>query len=518
MSSKSLENEAVAPPFFYENDNSLLSMEWESDHSRSINEECGIFGVWNHPQANRVTFFGLHALQHRGQAGAGISCGDGQALKNFRGIGLLSHVFKNAEDLESLTGDRAIGHVRYATNGGHDNLNNFQPFLFHFHDQDIALAHNGNITNAQSLRRELEESGAVFNSSSDSEVLIHLIRHSKKDDFYEKLEDALHQIQGGFNYTILTNDALIGVVDPNSFRPLVIGKMKNGAYILTSESCALHVVGAEFVQNIHAGHYAIINDDGITIRSYTDKTMIAIEAMEYIYFARPDSDIAGINVHSARKAMGRQLALEQAPPAQVDMVIGVPNSSLSAATGYAEQSGIPYEMGLVKNQYVARTFIEPTQELREQGVRKKLSAVVGVVEGKSIVLVDDSIVRGTTMKRLILLLREAGAREVHVRITSPPFRFPNYYGIDMSTSSELLAANMTVAEMTDYLGADTLSFLSVEGTIESIGLNFDAPHKGICISAFTGDYPAPLGDYQEGLEKQLTTIQKKILKGEHVDD
>lgn len=506
------------PNFYREGKEDLVSMEWDEKTVRTLNEECGVFGVWNHPQANRVAFFGLHALQHRGQAGAGITCGDKNGLRNFRGIGLLSQVFDNPIDLESLEGDRSIGHVRYATNGNHDNLNNFQPFLFHFYDQDIALAHNGNITNAKSLRKELEVAGAVFNSSSDSEVLVHLIRHSKEKSFYEKLEDSLRKIQGGFNYVVLTKEALIGAVDPNSFRPLVIGKMKNGAYILTSETCALHVVGAEFVQNIHAGHYAIINDDGIDIRPYTNETMVAIEAMEYIYFARPDSDIASINVHSARKAMGRQLAIEKPSPASVDMVIGVPNSSLSAATGYAEQSGIPYEMGLVKNQYVARTFIEPTQELREQGVRKKLSAVVGVVEGKSIVLVDDSIVRGTTMKRLILLLREAGAREVHVRISSPPFRFPNYYGIDMSTSSELLAANFTIKEMCTYLGSDSLEFLSVDGTIKSIGVNFDAPHKGLCISAFTGEYPAPLGDYKTGLELQLTDIQKRILRGENVDE
>lgn len=505
-------------PSYSEADGALLSIDWQSEHEQKINEECGVFGVWGHPQANQITFYGLHALQHRGQEGAGITTATETTMKNHRGLGLLSQVFENPTDLEALTGERAVGHVRYAIDGTHDDINNMQPMLFNFHDQNISIAHNGNLTNARSLRRQLELRGAVFNSSSDSEILVHLIRQTPAPTFYDKLEASLNQIRGGFNYVILTDDALIGAVDPNCFRPLVIGQMQNGAYIIASETCALHIVGAVFVENVHAGQYVVINDEGYDIRSYTSDTMISLEAMEYIYFARPDSDIAGVNVHSARKTMGRRLAIESPAAESVDMIIGVPNSSLSAATGYAEESGLPYEMGLVKNQYVARTFIEPTQELREQGVRKKLSAVVGVVEGKSVMLVDDSIVRGTTSRRLIQLLREAGASEVHLRITSPPFRFPNYYGIDMSTSSELLAANRTVDEMCEYLGADSLAFLSVEGTIESIGVNFDAPNKGLCMSAFTGEYPAPLCDYKAGLEEHLTPIQQRILKGENVDE
>ena len=487
------------------------------EYERSLNEECGVFGVWNHPNANQVVYYGLHSLQHRGQEGAGITTADDEKFYNFRGHGLLSKVFSNSDDLTDLKGTRGIGHVRYSTEGGTKGLHNVQPFLFRFYDQDISLAHNGNLTNAKSLRRQLEQQGAVFHSSSDSEVLIHLIRHSKASTFNERLEDALRQLRGGFNYVILTNDALIGAVDPHSFRPLAIGRMRNGAYILTSETCALHTIGAEFVGNVHAGQYVVINDEGITRHHYTTDTQIAIEVMEYIYFARPDSDIASINVHSARKASGRRLAIE-CPAETADMVVGVPNSSLSAASGYAEASGLPYEMGLIKNQYVARTFIEPTQELREQGVRKKLSAVVGVVEGKSIVLVDDSIVRGTTSKRIIQLLREAGAREIHLRISSPPFRFPNFYGIDMSTSGELLAANYSMSEMVEYLGCDSLGFLSVDGLIESIGTKFDAPNKGLCVAAFTGEYPADLCDYQERFESQLTDIQKRILKGENVDE
>lgn len=495
----------------------MFEYEYEYEHARSLNEECGIFGVWGHEDANQIVYYGLHSLQHRGQEGAGITTSQGSTFHQHRGIGLLSQVFENPNDLGGLKGNNGIGHVRYATCGGSDDLVNVQPFLFHFHDQNIAIAHNGNITNAKSLRRQLEQNGAVFHATSDSEVLIHLIRQSQAVDFEQKLADSLAQLRGGFNYVILTNDCLIGAVDRNAFRPLTIGQLANGAYVLASETCALDTIGAKFVGNIHAGEYVVINNEGIRTERYTDKTQIAIEAMEYIYFARPDSDIAGINVHAARKEAGKVLAKE-CPTPNADMVVGVPNSSLSAASGYAEISGLPYEMGLIKNQYVARTFIAPTQALREQGVRKKLSAVNSVVRGKSIVLVDDSIVRGTTSKRIVQLLRDAGAKEIHLRIASPPIRFPNFYGIDMSTSGELLAANMTLKQMCEFLGCDSLGFLSVQGLIEGIGTKFDAPNKGLCIATFTGEYPAELCDYQAQLEKQLTPIQRKILNGENVDE
>lgn len=492
--------------------------QYEYEHARSLNEECGIFGVWGHEDANQIVYYGLHSLQHRGQEGAGIITSQGSDFQQFRGIGLLSQVFENPNDLGSLKGNNGIGHVRYATCGGSNDLVNVQPFLFRFHDQNIAIAHNGNITNAKTLRKALEQNGAVFHATSDSEVLIHLIRQSQAVGFEQKLAESLAKLRGGFNYLILTDDALIGAVDRNSFRPLVIGQLPNGAYVLASESCALDTIGARFIGNVGSGQYVVINQQGLRTERYTDETTISIEAMEYIYFARPDSDIAEINVHSARKSTGKILARECPPPSSAEMVIGVPNSSLSAASGYAEASGLPYEMGLIKNQYVARTFIAPTQALREQGVRKKLSAVNSVVRGKSIILVDDSIVRGTTCKRIVALLREAGAREIHLRIASPPFRFPNFYGIDMSTSGELLAANHTHSEMEDYLGCDSLGFLSVEGLIEGIGTKFDAPNRGLCISAFTGKYPAELCDYQAQLESQLTPIQRQILNGEHLDE
>ena len=477
---------------------------------RSLNEECGVFGIWGHPEASNVTYFGLHSLQHRGQEGAGIVSKEGTKLRGHRDLGLVSEVFRDKEKLERLVGESAIGHVRYATSGS-NSIQNIQPFLFHFYDMSVGICHNGNLINAKTLKKELEEQGAIFHSSSDTEVLIHLIRRSKKETFKEQLKESLNIIKGGFTYLVLTEKNLYGAVDPNSFRPLAIGKMKNGAYVAASETCALDVVGAEFVCNVGAGELVTINDKGIRIEKYTENTQVAIAAMEYVYFARPDSNIAGINVHSARKRTGRALAKEQPTP-DADMVIGVPNSSLSAASGYAEESGLPYEMGLIKNQYVARTFIQPTQELREQGVRMKLSAVRGVVQGKSIVLVDDSIVRGTTSKRIVQLLKEAGAREVHVRIACPPLMFPSFYGIDISTTEELISANKTNEEICEIIGADSLGFLSEQGLIDSIGLNYDAPYSGLCMECYNGDYSAGLYDYEESYVSSMTDIQKQFLK------
>ena len=477
---------------------------------RGLNEECGVFGIWGHPEASNVTYFGLHSLQHRGQEGGGIVSNDKEVLRGHRDLGLISEVFRDKKKLENLLGSSAIGHVRYATSGS-NNIQNIQPFLFHFYDMSVGICHNGNLINAKTLRRELEQDGAIFHSSSDTEVLIHLIRRSKEKGFKAQLKDALCKIKGGFTYLVLTKDTMYGAVDPNSLRPLAIGKMKNGAYVAASETCAIDVVGAEFVCNVGAGELVIIDDKGIRIEKYTEDTKVAIAAMEYVYFARPDSNIAGVNVHTARKRTGRRLAIEQPAP-DADMVIGVPNSSLSAASGYAEESGLPYEMGLIKNQYVARTFIQPTQELREQGVRMKLSAVKGVVSGRSIVLVDDSIVRGTTSKRIVQLLKEAGAREVHVRISAPPLIFPSFYGIDISTTEELIAANKTQDEICEIIGADSLGYLSEDGLIESIGLDYDAPYTGLCMDCFNGDYSAGLYDYEEDYLKSMTDIQKKFLQ------
>lgn len=477
-----------------------------SHEVKSLNEECGIFGIWGHPDAASVTYFGLHSLQHRGQEGAGIVSYDDKKLKGYRGLGLLSEVFKEDKCLAQLKGNAAIGHVRYAT-AGSGSIENIQPFLFNFYDGQISLAHNGNLTNAKSLRRELEQQGAIFHSSSDTEILMHLIRRSTKETFLDQLKEALNQVHGGFAYILMTEEGIFAALDPNGFRPLSIGQMKNGAYVVASETCALEVVGAEFVQDVKPGEIIIINDDGLKVDYFTKDTQMAICSMEYIYFARPDSNIAGVNVHTARKNMGKRLAKEA--PVEADMVVGVPNSSLSAASGYAEASGIPYEMGLVKNQYVARTFIQPTQELREQGVRMKLSAVRGVVSGKRVIMVDDSIVRGTTSRRIVQLLKEAGALEVHVRISSPPLKYPCFYGIDIQTRKELIAANHSIEEIRQAIGADSLCFLSEDGLIDAIGLGVDAPYSGLCMSYFNGDYPTPLYDYEEEYRASLNAPKEE---------
>ena len=467
-----------------------------------IHEECGIFGVWGHPDASRLTYFGLHALQHRGQEGAGIVSNDNGHLIGHRGLGLLTQVFGDEREIERLKGNCAIGHVRYAT-AGSGTTDNIQPFIFRFHDGDVALCHNGNLTNCPSLRRKLEDEGAIFHSNSDTEVLMHLIRRSMQRTFMDKLKEALNTVHGGFAYLLMTEDAMIGALDPNGFRPLSLGKMKNGAYVLASETCALDVVGAELVRNIRPGEIVVVNDHGYKIVQYTNNTQLAICSMEYIYFTRPDSDIDGCNVHAYRKESGR-LLWKEAPAEAADMVIGVPNSSLSAASGYAEAAGLPNEMGLIKNQYVARTFIQPTQELREQGVRMKLSAVRSVVKGKRVIVIDDSIVRGTTSKRIVQLLKEAGAAEVHMRISSPPLKYPCFYGIDISTTKELIAAKMSVEEIREYIGADSLAYLSLDGLVESIGLNADAPYGGLCVAYFNGDYPTALDDYEADFLKSLT--------------
>ncbi|EIK81117.1 amidophosphoribosyltransferase [Gardnerella vaginalis 55152] len=474
-----------------------------------IHEECGVFGVWGHSDAARLTYFGLHALQHRGQEGAGIVSNDNGHLKGYRNLGLLTQVFANEDIMKKLTGNSAIGHVRYAT-AGSGSVENIQPFLFCFHDGDVALGHNGNLTNCTTLRNKLEDEGAIFHSNSDTEVLMHLIRRSNKTSFMDKLKDALQIVHGGFAYLLLTEKELIGVTDPNGFRPLSLGRMSNGAYVLASETCALDIVRAEFIRDIEPGEIIVINDNGYTIDRYAENVQHAVCSMEFIYFARPDSDIYGINVHSARKRMGAQLAKES--PVDADMVIGVPNSSLSAAAGYAEASGIPNEMGLIKNQYVARTFIQPTQELREQGVRMKLSAVRGVVKNKRVIVIDDSIVRGTTSKRIVRLLREAGAKEVHMRISSPPLKYPCFYGIDIQTTKELIAAKHSVEQIRQYIEADSLAFLSLDGLVESIGLNKPAPYGGLCVAYFNGDYPTALDDYRDEFLASLSKEDKEVLE------
>ena len=467
---------------------------------KSLNEECGVFGIWGHPQAAQVTYFGLHSLQHRGQEGAGILTNDAGKLIRHRDTGLISEVFKNPANLEKLTGQAAIGHVRYAT-AGEASIDNIQPFHFKFYDMEFGLAHNGNLTNTKTLKKELEHSGAIFSSSSDTEILAHLIRRSHNPSFIGKVKEALNTVKGGFAYLLMMEDKLIAALDPNGFRPLSIGKMANGAIVVSSETCAFEVVGAEWIRDVKPGEVVIIDNSGIQYDTYTTDTQLAICSMEYIYFARPDSNIHGVNVHTARKRMGAQLAREFKHEA--DIVVGVPNSSLSAAMGFAEESGLPNEMGLIKNQYTQRTFIQPTQELREQGVRMKLSAVSGVVKGKRVVMIDDSIVRGTTSRRIVQLLKEAGATEVHVAIASPPLKYPCFYGIDIQTRRELIAANHSVEETRQIIGADSLTYLSIDGLIDSIGLETNAPNGGLCVAYFDGEYPTPIYDYEKDYRRSL---------------
>ena len=452
---------------------------------KGLNEECGVFGVWGHKDASQLTYYGLHALQHRGQEGTGIVVSDGKSLKCVKGEGLVTEIF-TADRMAELTGTTAIGHVRYATAGG-GGYENVQPLLFRSQSGSLALAHNGNLVNANSLKHQLEAQGSIFQTSSDSEVLAHLIRRSGFSNMSDKVKNALSMLKGAYAYLILTENELMVALDPHGLRPLSLGCLGD-AYVVASETCAFDVIGAEYIRDILPGELLIINEKGLTSERFSHSSTKAICTMEYVYFSRPDSNIQGINVHTARKNMGKILALEA--PIDADVVTGVPDSSISAAIGYAEEAGIPYEMGLIKNKYVGRTFIQPSQSLREQGVKMKLSAVRGVVEGKRVIMVDDSIVRGTTSKRIVNLLKEAGATEVHVVISSPPIKNPCFYGIDTSTKEELIASDKSIEEIRQIIGADSLTFLSLEGMMKALGQTEGT--QGFCTGCFTGDYPTEI--------------------------
>ncbi|PTL39199.1 amidophosphoribosyltransferase [Alkalicoccus saliphilus] len=454
---------------------------------KGLNEECGVFGVWGHEDAASITYYGLHSLQHRGQEGAGIVVSDEKRLKVHKGMGLVNDVF-NEDKIKSLTGNGAIGHVRYTTAGDSDFIN-CQPLLFNSQTSSLALAHNGNIVNATALKRQLEHQGSIFQTTSDTEVIAHLIKRSGYPNLIDSVKNALTMVKGAYALACLVEDAMIVALDPNGLRPLSIGRLGD-AYVVSSETCAFDIIGAEFVREVQPGELIVINNDGMHIDRFASGTKRTLCSMEYVYFARPDSNVDEINIHMARKNLGRKLAEEA--PIQADVVTGVPDSSISAAIGYAEQSGIPYELGLIKNRYVGRTFIQPSQALREQGVKMKLSAVRGVVEGKSVVMVDDSIVRGTTARRIVKLLKEAGAKEVHVRISSPPIINPCYYGIDTSTKGELIAASRSTEEIREEMGADSLAYLSISGLTEGIGRPDEGPDCGQCLACFTGQYPTEI--------------------------
>ncbi|WP_108672451.1 amidophosphoribosyltransferase [Peribacillus acanthi] len=460
---------------------------------KGLNEECGVFGVWGHPDAAQITYYGLHSLQHRGQEGAGMVLTNGEELRGVKGEGLVTEVF-TSEKMKGLSGKSAIGHVRYATAGG-GGYENVQPLLFNFQTGSMALAHNGNLVNATQLKAQLEAQGSIFQTTSDTEVLAHLIRRGGFSDLKERVKNALSMLKGAYAFLIMTESEMLVALDPNGLRPLSLGQLGDG-YVVASETCALDIVGAKFIRDVEPGELLIISDEGVKSERFAHSNTRSMCTMEYVYFSRPDSNVDGINVHTARKNLGKRLAMEKLIDA--DVVTGVPDSSISVAIGYAEASGIPYEMGLIKNRYVGRTFIQPSQSLREQGVKMKLSPVRGVVEGKRVVMVDDSIVRGTTSKRIVNMLKEAGAKEVHVVISSPPIKNPCFYGIDTSTSEELIASKYSIEEIRELIGADSLTFLSVEGMIDAIGRPFDDETRGQCLACFTGKYPTEI--YESALQ------------------
>ncbi|QKI80946.1 amidophosphoribosyltransferase [Kroppenstedtia eburnea] len=456
-----------------------------------LKEECGVFGIIGHPDAARLTYYGLHALQHRGQESAGMVATGGTGFRYHRSMGLVHEVF-NGEILKGLVGDTAIGHVRYSTSG-ESLLTNAQPLVFHHGAVgQLALATNGNLINADRLKKELESRGAVFHTTSDTEVIAHLIVQSGASCLEEAVIEALNQLVGAYALLILTNDQLLVAQDPHGLRPLSMG-MLGDSYVFSSETCAFDVIGAEPLRTVEPGELLILDLKGKEeLRSlpFAEPAPRAVCSFEYIYFARPDSDIDGINVHAARKRLGGELYREA--PVEADVVTGVPDSSTSAAIGFAEAAGIPYELGLIKNRYVARTFIQPSQHLREQGVKMKLSAVRKVVEGKRVVIIDDSLVRGTTSRRIVRMLKEAGAREVHVRISSPPVRHSCFYGIDTSDRTQLIAAQHSVEEIREIIGADSLSFLSEEGLIRAVGRTPEQGNCGHCLACFNGKYPTAI--------------------------
>jgi amidophosphoribosyltransferase len=449
-----------------------------------FHEECGVFGIYGHPDAANLTYLGLYALQHRGQESAGIVSTDGKRLYSEKAMGLVADIF-NEERIKKLPGHAAIGHNRYSTTGGSIAVN-IQPILVNFALGSIAIAHNGNLVNAGILKDELEAYGSIFQSTMDSEVIVHLIAQSRMATLHERIVDALGPVQGSYSLVLITQDELIAVRDPNGFRPLSLAEL-DGAYVVASETCAFDLIEATYVRDIAPGEMVVINGTGIH-SSFPFKPAEPSHCIfEFIYFARPDSMVFGQNVYSIRKEFGRQLARETGISA--DVVIPVPDSGVPAALGYAEEAGIPFDTGLIRNHYVGRTFIEPRQSIRHFGVKIKLNPVRDALKGKRVIVVDDSIVRGTTSKKIIKMIRNAGATEVHMRISSPPTSYPCYYGIDTPTRQELIAASHSVEEIRKYITADTLGYISQEGLQKVV------PHRmDFCAACFDGCYPVPFPD------------------------
>jgi amidophosphoribosyltransferase len=448
-----------------------------------FHEECGIAGVYGDKDAANLVYLSLYSLQHRGQEGAGICSTDRHNFYLHKSLGLVADIFSDTI-LKGLKGDIAIGHNRYSTTGA-NNISNTQPIFAEINKGKIALVHNGNLVNAGQVKRELGDSGSIFMSTTDSEIIIHLIARNQKRSLIDAIIDSLSILKGAFSLIFMTEKSMIGVRDPMGVRPLVLGKIRSG-YILASETVALDLVEAEFIREIEPGEMIIIDDDGIKSLKPFEKVEPKPCIFEFIYFARPDSMIFGKYVYDIRKAFGKRLAMEN--PVDADIVIPVPDSGVVATLGYSEHSGIPYEQGLIRNHYIGRTFIEPSQSIRHFGVKIKLNPVPSIIRGKKVIVVDDSIVRGTTSRKIVKMLREAGASEVHMRISSPPTKFPCFYGIDTPTRKELIASTHTIEEIKKYITADSLGFLSLEGMYECV------KKQSFCDACFTGNYPTMYGD------------------------
>ena len=478
---------------------------WDGD---TLREECGIFGVYGHPDASALVALGLHALQHRGQEAAGIVSYDQKQFHAERRMGLVSEHFTQSNVIDNLPGDAAVGHVRYSTTGG-TILRNVQPLFADLTGGGFAVAHNGNLTNALTLRNDLVKQGAIFQSTGDTETILQLVARSKRGNTLSRLIDALFQIEGAYSLVIMTNKKLIGVRDPLGIRPLVIGQL-NGKYILASETCALDIIDAEFVREVENGEIVVITQDGLESIKPFPPVKARPCIFEYIYFARPDSVAGGLSVYECRKSFGRQLANES--HIEADLVIPVPDSGVPAAIGYAEASDTPFELGIIRNHYVGRTFIEPTQTIRAFSVKLKHNANRILVDKKRVILIDDSIVRGTTSIKIVQMMREAGATEVHMRIAAPPIRHPDFYGIDTPVQDQLLAANSSLEEMCNFIGADSLAFLTVDGLYKAMGHKNgrDNDNPAYTDHCFTGDYPTQLQD-QKNDEKiqQLSLLSER---------
>ena len=456
-----------------------------------LREECGVFGIFGHPDAAAITALGLHALQHRGQEAAGIVSFDGKRFHSERRMGLVGDNFSRREVIDRLPGTVAVGHVRYSTTG-ETILRNVQPLFAELNAGGFAVGHNGNLTNGLSLRRQLVREGAMMQSTTDTEVILHLVAKSTRNRFVDRFIDGLRQLEGAYAFVGMTNKKLIGARDPLGIRPLVLGKL-DGCPILASETCALDVIGAQYVRDVENGEVLVFDEDGVHTHKPFPPTAPRPCIFEYIYFARPDSVIGGRSVYDVRKKMGAELARES--PLLADVIVPVPDSGVPAALGYSQESGISYELGIIRNHYVGRTFIEPTQQIRQLGVRLKHSANRAVVAGKRIVLVDDSIVRGTTSLKIVQMMRDAGAKEVHFRISSPPITHPDYYGIDTPEKDKLLAATHDLEGMRQFIGADSLAFLSVGGIYRAMGVGERDPMRPqFTDHCFTGEYPTRLTD------------------------